>query len=255
MVESGITVGGVPLEEHILDKERKKFYADTLAEIEGQKKLTYKSRNVIMEIQYSKRSSAVRHLTIQEYFMKENIERCKSGPEYILTIFQDGLPQTVISLIERFEHWEIEIGPSGVRQAFYKLLKQHPDLFETAKNEEKKTIYTMLPAVCQLKHEDLMKLWRKHITWHVLLEQNPTLKRALTSKALDSEEAPQQSIGDLLKKMDGVIKSLAEWQITVANISTRLDRVEHAKVRGADKVPNHGVLDVNVNLSFGRKEV
>lgn len=251
MVEPGIFVEGVPLEEHLVDKERKKLYEDTLAEIEEQKQLTYKSRGVTMTVKYGMRPSRVRYVTPQEYFMKENIERCKSGPEYILTIFQDGLPQTVISLIERFEHWEIELGPSGIRQAFYKLMKRHPDLFDTAKNEEKKTIYTMIPAACQLPHEELIKLWRKHITWHVLLEQQPALKKALTSKVLDSKEAAQVSLSD-------VLASLEKWQETVANMNTRLSKLEQVKdefVKGVDKVPNHGVLDININLSFGRKEV
>jgi hypothetical protein len=182
--------------------------------------------------------------------MKENIERCKSGPEYILTIFQDGLPQTVISLIERFEHWEIELSPSGIRQGFYKLIKRHPDLFETAKNDENKTIYTMIPAACQLPHEEILKLWRKHITWHVLLGQQPALKEALTSKVLDSNEAAQVSLSD-------VLTSLEKWQETVANLNTRLSRLEQVKdefVKGAVDPEYRGSFDINININFGRKE-
>ncbi len=267
MVEHGILVNGVPLEEYLIDKEKKKLYDDTQAEIAGQKKLTYKSRGISMTVKHDKRPSKVRHVSRAEYYMKENIAKCQSGGEYVLTIMQDGLPQSPMSLIERMKHWEIKIGSSGVRQALLRVMKRFPDLFDIIKDGRTIT-YTMIPAACKIDQTDLLNLWNGNISWEQLVEMSLDLRQALTSKVLASEEAARVSLTD-------VLESLEEWQNTVAAINTKVAQIEHhlgkTQIRVDDldrkldsivdvvflnpeegKRPDHGTFDINVNINFGK---
>ena len=41
------------------------------------------------------------------------IKNCKVGAEDVLTMMQDGLPQTMNTLTERFKYWEINAYPGS----------------------------------------------------------------------------------------------------------------------------------------------
>lgn len=277
MVERGIRVEGVPLEYYLEDQLRKKFYKDRQAEIAEQKQLTYHSSSVKMTVKHNKRPSKIRHVTRQEYYMKENIANCESGGEYVLTIMQDGLPQSIISLAERFKHWEIEMSASGVRQAMIRIQKRYPDLFLVAQEKAgmKTKIYTMLPAVCDIPHIDLMALWRRNISWEQFVEIHLALKQALTSKVLDSPEARSVSITELMEKMDEILGRVIGMEATIKNhtqvlhgmgkerdglieCNNGMERRVHAIEERLghyleDDTGSRHTLDVNFNFDFGRK--
>ncbi len=284
MVETkGIFVEGVPLEEHLIDKEKKKLYDDTQAEIAGQKKLTYHNSGVTMTVKHDTRPSRVRHLTAAEYYMKDNIKNCKVGAEYVLTMMQDGLPQTMNTLTERFKYWEIKVGGRGVRQAFTNVLKRYPDLFTKKRGDGRMVIYTMIPAACQITHQDLIMLWRKKISWDQMVEINQPLKRVLTSKILESKEVATVSFNELLQKMLELHGRVVGMDTNITDLNNSFEKLEEV-LRGMGKEADHlikcnngladrvhtieerlghyleddtgsrHVLDINVNFNFGKKE-
>jgi len=260
MVEKGIFIEGVPLGEYLVDKETRKLYLDTQAEIAGQKELIYQSRGVTMEIKHSKRPSKVRHVTRAEYYMKENIAKCSSGPEYVLTIFQDGLPQTFNSLIGRFEHLEIKtIGPSGIRQALIKVKKRYPDLFEVFKNEDNHDVYTMIAEACKIDHQHLLGLWRRKLDWNELVEKYPGLKKSLTSKILESKEATTIGFVDVLEKLDELLGRVIGMETNVTDLNDcnnglerRVHKIEEQFLEDGEMPVNRHTLDVNINFNFGK---
>jgi hypothetical protein len=264
MKESRITVEGVPLEDHLEDKEKRILYDDNQAEIAGRKQLIYNSSGIKMTVKHNKRPSGTRHITVQEYYMKDNIKRCKVGGEYVLTIMQDGLPQNMNSLAERFVHFEINMGPSGVRQAFIKVNKRYPDLFEVVQGHGHQKVYTMIPAACKITHEDLLMLWRKKISWEQMVEINPDLKRVLTSKVLASPEASTISITEIFEKLNELHALVVGMDTNITDLNECNDGLEQRlfKMEQLSKLfekavsggGEHHTLDINVNFNFGRKD-
>jgi len=260
MVEPGITVEDVSLDEYLMDKEKKKLYLDTQAEIAEQKKLIYQSGGVTLEVKHSKRPSKVRHVTKAEYYMKENIKKCKSGPEYVLTILQDGMPQSALTMIEKFETMGLPVGASGVRQSLIKVAKRYPDLLVVTK--DRPATYMMWNDATQVEHDDLLNLWRRDVSWEQFVEMYQAIKERLAAAPELDWEPEKITLVDVVEKIDHltqVLFGMGKERDNLIECNNGLEKRLHQLEGAMEEIWKGGVsggqrhtLDVNVNFNFGK---
>jgi hypothetical protein len=192
VVETGITVDGVPLEEHLEDKKRKGFFKSIEKEIREDKKLIYNTHKTKCQAKYDTKPGKVRHILIP-----------KSGAE----IFLDYLTRhNWCTINEIYKDFKNQIGKRALAQAVVRCFERYPQILrKRSKGHENE--YALITQ-CNFTSEDLINLWRKNITFENLVAQYPDLEFYLQNAG--SATIVKDSIQDQLKDLHLYYQRLEE---------------------------------------------
>lgn len=215
MIETGITVEGVPLENHLEDKKRKRFFESIENEIREKRDCIYHRSKTKCRQRHDTRPSKVRHILKEKNLMKP-----KSAGEAILLIL--NLPDGGWWTIQNICVHNSKYGKRAYAQAMVRLIERFPFLILKRKADGLTNEY-LLQSGIEFADNDLLKLYRKEVSLTDFQKGYPdiNLDTPKPIEASDSFSKLLKEIDDLQNKFNDLEYHLAKTQLRVSKLEDR----------------------------------
>ena len=222
MIPPGITIEGVPLEDHLTDKKRKRFFESIENEVREEKDIIYHNSKTKCRQRHNTRPGKVRHLSKEEYMGTEP----KSAGERILITLIIGSDEWFS--IKDFHKLIPEVGTRALAQAIIRLLERFPEIVFKRFRSGREMEYSINPE-CNISDDDALKLLRKEITLEYLGNKYVVFGTYLIgrSKLPDKVRGPAiPKDKTLLEHVKDLEHHLAQAQLQISQLKDRIDILE-----------------------------